>query len=77
MRKKWLINVGEDRHMRNTTFDNGRSSKQIFVGVSLFLVSLGNRKSKNAFESNQHKIKNCSKCVPVSDLVNLLHQFST
>ena len=52
MRKKWLINAGEDPHIRKTTFDNGRSSKQIFIGGSLFLVFLANRKVKNAFNSN-------------------------
>ena len=35
--EKWLINVGEDPHMRNTTFDHGRSIKQIFIGVSFSL----------------------------------------
>ena len=40
MRKKWLINVDEDPYMRNITFDDGRSSKQFFIGVSLFLVFL-------------------------------------
>ena len=50
--EKRLINVGEDSHMRNTTFDNERSSKQIFIGVSLFLVFLGNGKVKHAFHSN-------------------------
>ena len=44
MRKKSLINVGEDPHTRNTTYDNGRSSEQNFIGVSLFLVCLANRK---------------------------------
>ena len=45
MRKKWLINVSEDLDMRSTTLDNGRSLKQIFIGVSLFLVFLGDRES--------------------------------
>ena len=52
MTKKWLINVGEDPHMRNTTFDNGRSSEQIFIGVSVFLLFLADRKVKNAFIGN-------------------------
>ena len=35
------------RHMRSTIIDNGRSSKQIFIGVSLFLG-----KVKDGFDSN-------------------------
>ena len=51
MRKKWLSNVGEDLHVRNTTFDNGRSSKQIFIGVGLFLVFLANRNIDTLYDS--------------------------
>ena len=46
------MNVGEDPHMRNTIFDHGRSSEQIFIGVSLFFVFLADRKVKNTFNSN-------------------------
>ena len=41
MRKKWLINVSEERDMINATHDNGMSLKQIlifFFDVNLFLV---------------------------------------
>ena len=30
------ISEGEELHMRNTAFDNERSSKLIFIGVSCF-----------------------------------------
>ena len=40
-----MFTVSEDLHMRSTLFGNGRSSKQIFIGVSLFLVFLAKRKS--------------------------------
>ena len=40
-----FINVSEDPHIRSTIFGNGRSSKQIFIGVSLFLAFLAKRKS--------------------------------
>ena len=40
------MNEGEDQYMRNTTFDNGSNSTQIFIGVSLFLVFLPKRKVK-------------------------------
>ena len=33
-------NVSEKPHMRSTIFGNGRSSKQIVIGVSLFIVFL-------------------------------------
>ena len=45
MRKKWLINVSEEPAMINTTLDNGRSLRQPFIGVSLFLAFAAIRKS--------------------------------
>ena len=38
MRKKWLINVSEEPDMINTTLDNGRSLRQLIIGVSFFLA---------------------------------------
>ena len=75
--EQWLINVDEDPRMRNTTFNNGRSGKQTFIGVRSFLVFLDERKVKNTFNCNYHKVKNCFKLVPVSDfgesLASVLH----
>ena len=31
MSKKWLINLSEDPHTRNATFDTGRSLKKILI----------------------------------------------
>ena len=45
MRKKWLINVSEEPDMINTTLDNGRSLRQLIIGVSLFLAFQAIRKS--------------------------------
>ena len=45
MRGKWLINVSEKPGMINTTLDNGRSLRQLIIGVSLFLVFQAIRKS--------------------------------
>ena len=45
MRKKWLINVSEELDMINTTFDNGRSLRQLIIGVSFFLAFQAIRKS--------------------------------
>ena len=36
--EKWLINVSEEPDMINTTLDNGRSLRQLIIGVSLFLA---------------------------------------
>ena len=46
MRKKWLINVSEEPDMINTTLDNGRSLRQLIIGVSLFLAFQAIRKSE-------------------------------
>ena len=46
MRKKWLINVSEEPDMINTTLDNGRSLRQVIIGVSMFLAFQAIRKSK-------------------------------
>ena len=45
MRKKWFINVSQEPDMINTTLDNGRSLRQLIIGVSLFLVFQAIRKS--------------------------------
>ena len=76
MSKKWLINVSEEPDMINATLDNRRSLRQVLIGVSLFLAFQAIRKVKNMLNSDQ-QIKICFKLVPVSNLVNLSHQFST
>ena len=43
--EKWLINVSEEPDMVNITFDNGRSLRQLTIGVSLFLAFQAIRKS--------------------------------
>ena len=45
MRKKWLINVSEEPDMINTTLDNGRSLRQLVIGVSFSLAFQAIRKS--------------------------------
>ena len=45
MRKKWLINVSEEPDMINSTLDNGRSLRQLIIGISFFLASQAIRKS--------------------------------
>ena len=45
MRKKWLINVSEESDMISITLDNGRSLRQLIIGVSLFLAFQAIRKS--------------------------------
>ena len=47
-----LTSNSEDLHMRSIRYGNGRSSEQIFIGVSLFLMFLAKGKVKNAFNSN-------------------------
>ena len=45
MRKKWHINVNEEPDMINTTLDNGRSLRQLIIGVSFFFAFQAIRKS--------------------------------
>ena len=45
MMKKWLINVSEEPDMINSTLDNGRSLRQLIIGVSFFLPFQAIRKS--------------------------------
>ena len=45
MREKWLINVSEEPDKTNTTPDNGRSLRQLIIGVNLFLGFQDIRKS--------------------------------
>ena len=44
MRKNWLINVGEEPDMTNTTLVNRRRLRQLIIGVSLFLAFQAIRK---------------------------------
>ena len=46
MRKNWLINVSKEPDMTNTTLDNGKSLRQLIIGVSLLLAFLAIRKSE-------------------------------
>ena len=71
MRKNLLINVSEEPDMINTTLDNGRSLRQLIIGISLFLGFQAIRKSKNMLNSDQHQIKVCCMLVPVSRMVIL------
>ena len=43
--EKWLINASEEPDMITTTFDNGRSLRQLIIDVSLFLAFQAIRKS--------------------------------
>ena len=52
MRKKWLINVSEEPDMINSTLDNGRSVKQLIIGISLFLAFKLLGKVKNMLNSD-------------------------
>ena len=46
MRRNWLINVSKEPDMTNTTLDNGKSLRQLIIGVSLLLAFLAIRKSE-------------------------------
>ena len=52
MGKKWLINVSEEPDMINTTLDNGRSLRQLIIGVSLFFAFQAIREVKNMLNSD-------------------------
>ena len=45
---KWLISVSEEPDMINTTLENGRSLRQLIIGVSLFLAFQGIRNMLNS-----------------------------
>ena len=47
MRKNWIINVSEEPDMTNTTLDNGKSLKQLIIGVGLFLAYVKFRLTTN------------------------------
>ena len=40
MRKKWFINVNEEPDMINTTLDNGRSLRQLIIGVIIIVITI-------------------------------------
>ena len=69
MRKKWLINASEEPDVINTTLDNGRWLRQLFIGVSLLLTFQAIRKFTNMLISDQQQIKICLMLVPVSRMV--------
>ena len=48
--EKIAYQLSEDPHIRSTTFGNGRSSKQIFIGVSLFLEFLAKIKGQKCLQ---------------------------
>ena len=43
--EKWLINVSNEPDVINPTLDNGRSLRQLIVGISLFLAFQAIKKS--------------------------------
>ena len=49
---KWLINMSEEPDMINATLDNGRSLRQLIIGVSLFFAFQAIRKVKNMLNSD-------------------------
>ena len=52
MKEEWFINVSEEPDMINATLDNGRSLRQLIIGVSLFLAFQAIRKVKNMLNSD-------------------------
>ena len=72
MRGKWLINVSEEPDMINTTLNNGRSLRQLIIGVSLFLQFQAIRKSLKYVKFRLTQIKICCMLVPVSRMVILV-----
>ena len=75
--EKWLINVSEEPDMINTTLDNGRSLRQLIIGVSLFLAFQAIRKSLKYVKFRLTTNQDLFQARSVLILVNLLHQFST
>ena len=77
MRKKGLINVSEEPDMINTTLDNGRSFRQLIIGVSFFLAFQVIRKSlkyvKFRLTTNQDFFQACSSVKFGESLASVLH----
>ena len=63
--------------MINTTLDNGGSLRQFIFGVSFFLAFQDIRKRLKYVKFRLTTNQVCFKLVLVSNLVNLLDQFST
>ena len=77
MRKQWPINVSEEPDMINSTLDNRRSLRQLIIRVSVFLAFQATRKSLKYVKFRLTTNQDLFQADPVSNLVNLLHQFST
>ena len=77
MREKWLINVSEELDMINTTLDNGRSLRQLIIGVSLFFAFQAIRKSlkyvKFRSTTNQDLFQARSRVKIGESLASVLH----
>ena len=77
MRGKWLINVSEESDMINTTLDNGRSFRQLIIGVSLFLAFQAIRKNLKYFKfrltTNQDLFQARSNVKLGESLASVLH----
>ena len=77
MRKNWLINVSEESDMINITLDNGKSSRQLIIGVSFFLAFQAIRKSlkyvKFRSTTNQDLFQARSSVIFGDSLASVLH----
>ena len=77
MREKWLINVSEESDMINITLDNGRSLKQLIIGVSFFLAFQAIKKSlkyvKFRLTTNQDLFQARSSVKSGESLTSVLH----
>ena len=77
MMKKWLINVSEEPDMINTTLDNGRSLRQLIIGVSFFFTFQAIRKSlkyvKFRLTTNQDLLQAHSSVKFGKSLASVLH----
>ena len=77
MREKWLINVSEESDMINIILDNGRSLRQLIIGVSFFLAFQAIRKSlkhvKFRLTTNQDLFQARSSVKSSESLTSVLH----
>ena len=77
MRKTWLINVSEESDMINITLDNGRSLRQLIIGVTFFLAFQAIRKSlkyvKFSLTTNQDLFQARSSVKFGESLASVLH----
>ena len=73
----WLVSVGGDPHVWGAVLGGGGGSGWIFLVLVCSLWFWLKAEVSNSFKSDGNRVGVCFRLIPVSGLVNFLHQFST